>query len=170
MRLFNTPDISGGLKDFWDYMRTDRPHRWSALGLSITIPLVVFYFIARSVNPPEPPRRQIIYVQSWPINRSDFDVRRDWLKRALEENDVNQRRREAYGALANALGQGYDKSAADREFDDARATIRQALHDLDEAQRKGLPLPALPHAEGKAEAGGAATAAAPAEGRAPSQR
>ena len=146
MALFTPPDISGGLKDFWDYMRADRPHRWPALGLAITIPGLIFYFIADAVAPP-PPQRTLIYVQSWGADRSEFDVRRDWLNRALEANDRNQRRRDGFGAIGNAVGQtSYDKNAANREFDAARATIRQALADLEAAQAAGRPLPPLPRA------------------------
>ncbi len=151
MSLFNTPDISGGIQDFWAYMRADRPHRWPALGLAITVAALVFYFILRSVNPAEEPKRTIIYVQSWLADRSDFDVRRDWLNRAIVANDRNERRRNNYGALARAIGQDYDQNAAHREFEDARATIRQAQRDLEAAQAAGLPLPPLPRREPEAE-------------------
>ena len=144
MRLFTMPDIGGGFRDLWDYMRADRPHRWPALGLAFTVPVIVLYFFARSINPYEPPKRQIIYVESWPASRSDFDVRRDWLIRARQANDRNQRRREAYGAFARSLGQPYDEALARREFDEARATIDQAMRDLEEARAAGRPLPPLP--------------------------
>lgn len=140
------PDISGGLHDFWTYMRADRPHRWPALGLAITVPALILYFIARSVAPPQEPQRTIIYVQSWPADRSDFAVRRDWLNRALAANDRNQQRRNNYGAVAKMIGQEFDQAAADREFDEARATIRRALAELDAAEAAGRPLPPLPRA------------------------
>lgn len=159
MALITPPDISGGVKDFWDYIRVDRPHRWPALGLAVTIPMIVFYFMARSVQP-EPPKRAIIYVQSWPSDRSEFAIRRDWLNRALAANDRNERVRANYGEMAKVLGQDFDAAKAANEFDSARATIRQALADLDEAEAKGLPLPALPRAaaEGAAADATAGTA------------
>ncbi|MEQ1725428.1 MAG: hypothetical protein ABL882_05840 [Sphingopyxis sp.] len=159
MRLFAMPDIGGGFRDLWDYMRTDRPHRWTALGLAITIPLVVFYFILRSVYHQDAPKRSILYVQSWPADRSEFDVRHDWLVRAREANDRNERRRDAYGSFARALGQDYDKGAAHDEFDEARATIDQALRDLEEARAAGRPIPPLPRAQPEAPPAPAAPAA-----------
>lgn len=147
MRIFEMPDIQGGFKDLWDYLKEDRPHRWTALGLAITLTGVIFWAFLRSVAPPEPPKRQIIYVQSWPASRSDFDVRRDWLRRAREANDRNEQRRDAYGSFARAIGQEYDKGAAHREFDEARATIDQAMRDLEHAEANGLPLPPLPQAK-----------------------
>ncbi len=145
MALTTPPDIAGGLKDFWNYIRVDRPHRWPALGLALTVPAVVLYFMIKGTAP-EPERRSIIYVESWSGDRSDFDVRRAWLIRALEANDLNQRRRNNYGEVAKVIGQTYDSRRADAEFDAARATIRRALADLDEAEAKGLPLPPLPRA------------------------
>lgn len=172
MRIFQMPDIQGGFKDLWDYMRAPRPHRWTSLGLAITVTGLVFWFFLRSVNPPEPPKRQIIYVQSWSANRSDFDVRRDWLRRAREANDVNERRRDAYGSFARALGQEYDKNAAHNEFDEARAQIDQAMRDLDHAEANGLPLPPLPQskpegapATGSVNVQGQARSATPAQAK-----
>ena len=135
---------SGGLRDGWEYLKQDRPHRWTSLGLAMAIPFVVFYFILSNATPKEENKRSIIYVQSWPATRSDFDVRRDWLNRALQANDDNQARRDAYGRFGNAIGQHYDKEAANREFDEARAQIRKALADLDHAEKNHLPLPPLP--------------------------
>lgn len=143
MRMTRNTDIIGGFRDFWDYVRTDRPHRWPAMGLSIAIPLLIFYFIARAVAAEQPEVRRIIYFQNWTLDRSDYDVRRDWLHRAREANRLNQRRREAYGAFARALDQPFDKAAADKEFADAFAAIDQAEAELDRAQRLGLPVPPL---------------------------
>ena len=144
MSVFNTPDISGGVSDLWHYVRADRPHRWPALGLALTIALLVLYFVARSAAPPQVPQRTIIYVESWRADRSDFDVRRDWLVRARVANDRNERRRNAYGAMARVLGQDYDEVAAHNEFDDARAVFDRAMRDLEAAQAAGRPLPPLP--------------------------
>ncbi len=132
------------LRDFWEYMRTDRPHRWPALGLAITIPLLVMYFIIRGSNGAAEPQRSIIYVQSWRADRSEFDVRRDWLARAMDANDRNERRRNVYGRLAGSIGQDFDKAKADAEFAEARAQIAKAQADLERAERLGLALPPLP--------------------------
>ena len=165
---FAMPDVAGGVKDFWDYMRVDRPHRWPALGLAIVLPIVLLYFFLRSINPAEPPHRTIIYVQSWRADRSDFDVRHDWLIRAREANDRNEKRRNAYGSFARSIGQEFDATRANQEFTDARAQIDKALADLAYAKAHHLPLPALPHS---APPSAAAPHAAPAPATpAPAQR
>lgn len=164
MKMIDRERVTAGVnpfRDFWDYVRADRPHRWPALGLAIAIPLVVIYFIARSVNSIDEPKRTIIYVQSWRADRSEFDVRRDWLLRARTANDANERRRNAYGSMARAIGQDFDKNRADDEFAQARAQIDKALADLDYARANGLPLPDLPRSPDPAAAAAPATAAAP---------
>ncbi len=161
MSLYTPPDIAGGLKDFWTYIRQDKPHKWASLGLAITVPMVVLYFMAKTVEP-DPEKRSIIFVQSWPIDRSEFDVRRDWLKRGLAQNEQNRRRRHAYGEVGNAIGQStYDKAAADAEFDRAKALMDQAMIDLEVAEAAGRPLPPLPRRAIPQTATPTATAPAP---------
>ena len=153
MQMIDRDRVTAGVnpfRDFWDYVRQDRPHRWPALGLALVIPLVILYFIARSVNSIDEPTRTIIYVESWRADRSDFDVRRAWLLRARDANDANEKRRAAYGSMARALGQDFDKARADQEFAEARAQIEKALADLDYAEKNGLPLPDLPRSQAPA--------------------
>ena len=162
-RIHTDPDpaIAGvnPLRDFWEYIRADRPHRWPAMGLAVAIPALIFYFILRGANPVEEPKRQIIYVESWPADRSEFDIRRAWLLRARAANDRNQRRREAYGSFAKSIGQDFDKQRADAEFDEARTQIDQAMAALDHAEANHLPLPPLPRRAAEPDAGAPATSA-----------
>ena len=149
MKMIDRDEVTAGVnpfRDIWDYMRQDRPHRWPALGLAITIPLVILWFIADSFSSIDEPRRTIIYVENWRSDRSEFEIRRDWLLRARAANEANQQRRNAAGALAEAIGQDFDQARADREFAEAYAQIDKALADLDHAERNGLPLPSLPRA------------------------
>lgn len=152
MAIYTPPDIAGGLKDFWHYIRQDRPHRWPALGLAITVPGIILYGMVKSTAP-DPEKRSIVYFESWPADRSEFDVRRDWLRRGIDQNEQNRRRRHAYGAIGNAIGQTYDPSVADREFDAARRVMEQALADLEAAEAAGRPLPPLSEAAGPQDAG-----------------
>ncbi len=140
MSRFSPTNIQGGFRDFWEYMREDRPHRWPALGLAITIPGVILYFMADALRPAPPSGPQIIYVQSWPADRSDYDIRRDWLQRAREANEQNRRRREAFGAFGNAIGQDYDKARADDEFARALADIAAMEREVDAAERARRPI------------------------------
>ena len=128
--------INGGFRDLIDYVREDRPHRWTALALSLTITGLVLYFIADALRPDPVPARQIIYVENWTAERSVYDIRRDWLARAREANRQNQARRNAAGAIGNAIGQTYDQSRADAEFAAAVADIEAMEREVDAAERE----------------------------------
>lgn len=133
-------DVAGGMRDFIHYVRADRPHRWPLLGLSITIAGLVMWGIFRQEAPrAEGPR--VVYFDSWRADRSEFDVRRDWLNRALVDNENNRKRRAAYGAVGRAIGQSYDQQAADTEFDDARREIERLIAENDAAQARGDAAP-----------------------------
>jgi hypothetical protein len=140
MDRFKPANIQGGFRDFWDYVRQDRPHRWPAWGLALTIPGVIMFFIADALRPPPVPTRQIIYVESWPADRSEYEVRRAWLQRARAANQQNQERRNAFGAFGNAIGQTYDQDRADREFANAYADIDAMEREVDIAEREGRPI------------------------------
>ena len=99
-------DHLGAIAEFWNYIKQDRPHRWASMGLAITIPLLVTYGVYRSLIQPEP-GPTIIYVESWPADRSQADVERDWKARAVEINENNAKRRAAYRSVADTLGIDY---------------------------------------------------------------
>lgn len=102
-------DHIGAIGDFWNYLKEDRPHKWTSMALAITIVGVVLYQVYASLIQPPPPR-EIIYVESWPITRSQAEVEADWQKRAIEANEQNAKRRAAYRSVADALGIDYEKA------------------------------------------------------------
>jgi hypothetical protein len=140
MEQFKPANIQGAFGDFWTYIREDRPHRWPAWGLAITIPGVILWFMADALRPPPVTGPQIIYVQSWPADRSDYDIRRDWLQRAREANEQNQQRSSNFGTFAETIGQEFDEDRADREFANAFADIAAMEREVDEAEREQRPI------------------------------
>ncbi|HEU0097771.1 MAG TPA: hypothetical protein VFQ67_03255 [Allosphingosinicella sp.] len=68
-----------------------RPHRWAAAALAILMPvaiIVIFVIDGRTNIMPGP---QLIYVESWPANRSDEEIKAQqkidqaWRDKALKE-------------------------------------------------------------------------------------
>lgn len=105
----NPRDHLGGIADLWNYLKEDKPHKWTSMVLAITITGVVIWTVYRSLIQPDPPAT-IIYVESWPLTRSDAEVAADWKERAIEANERNAKRRAAYRGVADALGIDYDKA------------------------------------------------------------
>lgn len=114
MAMLKNWDIGGGASDFWDYIRQPRPHRWTSWGVAFALAGVVFYGIAQYLIPYEKPKAEIIYFESWSANRSDAEIRADWVARAKETTRENAARRAEFQKLADMMGVDYDSSEADR--------------------------------------------------------
>lgn len=114
MGMFNHMDVSGGLTDFWTYIREPRPHRWTSWGVAIVLPLIIFYGFSEQLIPYEKPKPQIIYFENWKANRGADEVRADWVARAKETTRENAKRRAEFQRLADMMGVGYDSTEADK--------------------------------------------------------
>lgn len=114
MSIFRNVDLGGGLSDFWDYIRQDRPHRWPLWGLALAITWIIFRGVEAYLIPEIKPDRSIVYVESWRADRSAAEVRADWVARAKETTRRNAERRAAYQRFADSLGIEYDSTEADR--------------------------------------------------------
>lgn len=81
----------------------ERPHRWTILGLSVTLTAVMLWGFMLDSRPPKP-ERQIIYVESWMMDRKDSDIiRRQQADLSKFEASVQQRQR-GYQKLADMSG------------------------------------------------------------------
>lgn len=114
MGMFSNWDIAGGASDFWSYIREPRPHRWALAGLACAVTGVIFWVFSEKLVRYDPPKSSIVYFESWGADRSDEEVRADWVERAKETTRRNAERRRNYQAVAKALGIEYDASEADK--------------------------------------------------------
>lgn len=114
MRMFGNWDVAGGASDFWAYIREPRPHRWPLLGVAAALAAVVFWGFSEKLIRYDPPRASIVYFESWKADRSDAEVRADWIARAKETTRRNAERRRNYQELAKSLGIEYDSTEADK--------------------------------------------------------
>jgi hypothetical protein len=112
--MFNNMDVTGGLSDFWAYVREPRPHRWASWGVAIVLPLVIFYGFSEHLIPYQKPKREIIYFENWTANRSEAEIRAEWVARAKETTRQNAQTRAEYQRLADSLGVEYDSAEADK--------------------------------------------------------
>ncbi|SNS84793.1 hypothetical protein [Sphingopyxis indica] len=129
MGMLNNWDIGGGVSDFWDYVRQPRPHRWTSWGVAIAIAILLFWGFGKYLIPYEKPKPQIIYFENWKADRSEADIRADWIARARETTRENARRRAEFQKLADMMGVDYDSREADRV---TRETLGKEADTLDE--------------------------------------
>jgi len=102
-------------------------------GVAIALTWVIFHGVSQYLIPYEKPERQIIYFENWQADRSEADIRADWVARAKETTRENARRRAEYQKLADLLGVDYDSSEADKL---TRETLGQ---EADELAKKPAP-------------------------------
>jgi len=114
MGMFNNWDVTGGVSDFWGYIREPRPHRWAIWGVAIALTWVIFHGVSEYLIPYEKPKASIIYFENWKTTRSEGEIRADWVARAKETTLRNAETRAEYQRLAKGLGIEYDSTEADR--------------------------------------------------------
>jgi len=68
-----------------------RPHQWIAAGLAIVMPVAIIILFVIDGRTNILPGPQLIYVESWPANRSDAEIKAQqkidqaWRDKALKE-------------------------------------------------------------------------------------
>ena len=128
MGMLSNWDVGGGVSDFWDYVRQPRPHRWTSWGVAIALAAVIFWGFGKYLIPYEKPKPQIIYFENWQADRSEADIRADWIARAKETTRENAKRRAEFQKLADMMGVDYDSSEADKV---TRETLGKEADELD---------------------------------------
>src|SRR3546814_5320020 len=83
-------DIGGCVSDFWDYVRQPRPHRWTSWGVASAIAILLFWGFGKYLIPYEKPKPQIIYFENWKADRSEADIRADWIARIRSEEHTSE--------------------------------------------------------------------------------
>lgn len=132
--MFNKVDVTGGLGDFWGYIREPRPHRWAIWGVAIALTWVIFHGVSEYLISYEKPKPSIIYFENWKATRSEGEIRADWVARAKETTRRNAETRAEYQRLADSLGVEYDSTEADK-------LTREALGDKGAAAAMEKPAP-----------------------------
>jgi hypothetical protein len=132
--MFNNLDVTGGLSDFWTYVREPRPHRWAVWGVAIALTWVVFHGVSEYLIPYEKPKPSIVYFENWKATRSAAEIRADWVARAKETTLRNAEKRAEYQRFADSMGIEYDSSEADK-------VTRETLGEEAAAAAKQKPAP-----------------------------
>jgi hypothetical protein len=138
MQTINSWNVAGGASDFWAYIRQPRPHRWAFWGLACTITGLVFWGFSEKLIRYDPPKAAIVYFESWGADRSEAEVRADWVARAKETTRRNAERRRNYQAMAKALGIEYDSTEADKLTRETLGTAADEIGKRPEVKRSTL--------------------------------
>lgn len=74
----------------------------AALSLLVTLIIVIIFFVDSKVNTAPPP--YVVYVESWPENRTDADIIADQKRDQAEIDAARKERQRQFQELENKLG------------------------------------------------------------------
>ena len=75
MRFFKMPSPTGGVRDLRKFLAARRPYELLMLLPALAITLVICYMFYLDYRFEKPYKRNIIYAESWPLNRTDAEIR-----------------------------------------------------------------------------------------------
>jgi hypothetical protein len=125
MSIFRDVSLKGSGSDLIAFLRTPREHRWLLALLASAPPLMIVGMFNSDIlerTKPGPP--EIIYIESWPADRSIAEIIKSNEARQKIEDEQQAKMREAYKALGRASGMDVDR--IEREAEAARAAKAKA--------------------------------------------
>lgn len=85
------------IRDLRRYLASRPPYEIWFLMLAMVLTLVVIWAFVKDSNVPIPYKRNIIYVESWPLDRSDEQIRAqqkiDQVKKHAQQAELEKRRK-----------------------------------------------------------------------------
>ena len=92
------------LKDLTAFMRQRSREQWlgASLAVLVTIIIVIIFFVDSKINTAPPP--QIVYIESFPANRTDADIIADQKKASEERRKALEARQKEFQELEKKFG------------------------------------------------------------------
>ncbi|AQR74617.1 hypothetical protein [Sphingomonas sp. LM7] len=88
----------GAYRDLRSFLATRRRHEVGFLGLSLALTLLILWAFVKDSHFEKPYERNIIYVEQWPITRTDDQIRKqqviDEAKRNIEKAALEKKRKQ----------------------------------------------------------------------------
>lgn len=110
MAFFSRMSPIRAINDLRSYLASRPPYEVVFLGIAILITAFFIYLFARNDYAPPPYRPNIIYVEQWPLNRSDAEIRAAQVvtqknkdMRLAKEKAAQQQRQAEFKKLDDAL-------------------------------------------------------------------
>ncbi len=140
MRLMQRYNPTGGVRDFWEFVRRPVPYRWTIWGLSLASTFLLLFFVISEevLVPPEPPK--VSFISTFAEGRSEAEI--------VASNIANQKRKERLAA---------EQAARDEQVKELyRQLGRASGMDVEAMERKIAAEKAAEAAQARAQAEAAA--------------
>ena len=131
---------TGGVRDFWEFVRRPVPYRWTIWGLSLASTFLLLFFVISEevLVPPEPPK--VSFISTFAEGRSEAEI--------VASNIANQKRKERLAA---------EQAARDEQVKELyRQLGRASGMDVEAMERKIAEEKAAEAAQARAQAEAAA--------------
>ena len=117
------------------FLRNTGKHSpWLFLAACMPTAIIIYTFYIDALVKGTPPPREIIYVESWPANRTLAETKAAIAERQQRKDEMRVREKEAYKAFGRAVGMDVDKIDREAQLEQAAKKAAEANNAAGEVQ------------------------------------
>jgi len=121
--------------DLIGFLRNTGKHSpWLFLAACMPTAIIIYTFYIDALVKGTPPPREIIYVESWPANRTLAETKAAIAERQQRKDEMRVREKEAYKAFGRAVGMDVDKIDREAQLEQAAKKAAEANNAAGEVQ------------------------------------
>ena len=135
MAFFKDVSFRNARTDLIGFLRTTGKHSpWLFLAACMPTAIIIYTFYIDALVKGTPPPREIIYVESWPANRTLAETKAAIAERQQRKDEMRVREKEAYKAFGRAVGMDVDKIEREAQLEQAAKKATEANNAAGEVQ------------------------------------
>jgi len=135
MAFFKDVSFRNARTDLIGLLRNTGKHSpWLFLAACMPTAIIIYTFYIDTLVKGTPPPREIIYVESWPANRTLAETKAAIAERQQRKDEMRVREKEAYKAFGRAVGMDVDKIDREAQLEQAAKKAAEANNAAGEVQ------------------------------------
>jgi len=135
MAFFKDVSFRNARTDLIGFLRNTGKHSpWLFLAACMPTAIIIYTFYIDALVKGTPPPREIIYVESWPANRTLAETKAAIAERQQRKDEMRVREKEAYKAFGRAVGMDVDKIDREAQLEQAAKKAAEANNAAGEVQ------------------------------------
>ena len=135
MAFFKDVSFRNARTDLIGLLRNTGKHSpWLFLAACMPTAIIIYTFYIDALGKGTPPPREIIYVESWPANRTLAETKAAIAERQQRKDEMRVREKEAYKAFGRAVGMDVDKIDREAQLEQAAKKAAEANNAAGEVQ------------------------------------
>jgi len=127
MAFFKDVSFRNARTDLIGFLRNTGKHSpWLFLAACMPTAIIIYTFYIDALVKGTPPPREIIYVESWPANRTLAETKAAIAERQQRKDEMRVREKEAYKAFGRAVGMDVDEIEREAQLEQAAKKAAEA--------------------------------------------